>query len=31
MFTEGMDEITFDVIGSVFLHVKLETQMPFGN
>ena len=28
MFTEDMDEITLDVIGSVFLHVKLETQMP---
>ena len=28
MFTEDMDEITLDVIGSVFVHVKLETQMP---
>jgi len=28
MVTEDMDEITLDVIGSVFLHVKLETQMP---
>ncbi len=28
MFTEDMDEIAVDVIGSVYLHVKLETQMP---
>ncbi len=28
MFTEDMDEITLDVIGSVFVHVKLEIQMP---
>ncbi|MFC1871513.1 alpha/beta fold hydrolase [Chloroflexota bacterium] len=28
MFTEDMDEIAVDVIGSVYRHVKLETQMP---
>jgi len=28
MFTEDMDDIAVDVIGSVYLHVKLETQMP---
>ncbi|MFC1932756.1 alpha/beta fold hydrolase [Chloroflexota bacterium] len=28
MFTEDIDKIAVDVIGSVYRHVKLETQMP---
>ena len=28
MFTKDIDEIAVDVIGSVYRHVKLETQMP---